>query len=92
MKKEDIIYKALKDPKFKRALEENPKKILEKEFGQKLSNDVKIKVIEEKPNEITLVIPKISNETKITDNELKQLAGGTNVLRPCCSTNPAGCE
>ena len=57
MKKEDIIYKALKDPKFKKALEENPKKTLEKELGQKFSDNVNVKVIEEKPNEITLVLP-----------------------------------
>lgn len=77
MKKEDIIYKALKNPKFKKALEENPKKALEKEFGEKLSDDINVKIIQEKPNEIILILPNISKDHSINDKNLQKIAGGT---------------
>ena len=87
MKKEDIIYKALKDPKFKEKLINDPKKILEKEFKQKFNEKVNVKIIEEKPNEITLVIPKLPDNHQISDKELKQISGNDDIKTYKCNTH-----
>ncbi|MGB9929401.1 MAG: NHLP leader peptide family RiPP precursor [Methanosarcina sp.] len=51
-----VLSKAESNPEFKQALLDNPKQAIE-QSGLKLNGDVKIKVVEESPDLIYLVLP-----------------------------------
>ena len=52
------------------------KKPIEDELGEKIDDDIKIKIIAKKPKELVLVIPEIENANKIPDEILIETAGG----------------
>jgi len=59
---EKILDKIFSDADFKKQFLKNPKTAVEEEFGISLPEKLKIKVIEEKPLEITIVIPRDSQQ------------------------------
>lgn len=52
-----VIARSLKDEAFKQALLSNPRETLDREFGQALSPRVEIRVVEETPTLMYLVLP-----------------------------------
>ncbi|MGD9107704.1 MAG: hypothetical protein PVI75_00850 [Gammaproteobacteria bacterium] len=86
--KDKIIIKCLRDPEFKKQLHNNPKEAilaiaketLDKDKLEHLQN-MRINVIDEKKDEITIVLPHIPTEKrakveKLSDEELAMLAAG----------------
>lgn len=79
-----IIKKAWSDPKYKEELLKNPKAVIEKELqelqdGFKIPDELDIKVFEENPKSLCLVLP--MNPQEVTDQELSEddlekVAGG----------------
>lgn len=74
-----LITRAWKDPAFKAKLLKNPKATIE-ELGYSLPRGVEMRVIEDKANTITLVLPAHPPKTsrEMTDEELGLLAAGGN--------------
>jgi hypothetical protein len=71
-----IIAHAWKDQNFKRELLSNPEKAL-KEFGCPYPQNCHFKVIEEKENEYTIVLPKApSNTQNLSEAQLLSTAAG----------------
>ena len=83
---EKIIIRAIKDEEFKKELKSNPKKVIERELGEKISEDLKITIIEETPNTFHIVIPKIPDVEKFSDEELKEVVGGVKGSMTCAIT------
>ena len=77
---QQLIEKAMKDESFRKQLIENPGAIIEAEFGRKITESIKINVLEEDANTVYLILPQVSNqssEMELTDAELNAVAGGT---------------
>jgi len=83
-----IIAHAWKDQNFKRKLLSNPEQAL-KEFGCPYPQNCHFKVIEEKENEYTLVLPKAPSDiAKLSEEKLLGAAGGTaNTSQQYCVGN-----
>jgi hypothetical protein len=70
----EIIAKAWKDPAFKQRLLKDPKAAV-KELGVELPNDLTLRVIERKTDEIILTLPPSPSDAKeITDKDLDKIA------------------
>ena len=75
-----LIEKAMKDETFRKQLIENPSTTLNIEFGFNPPENVEIKVLEEEPGKIYLVLPFTSAESsgdELSDAELRSVAGGS---------------
>jgi hypothetical protein len=82
----DIIARALKDEGFARQLRADPKAVIEREVG-KLPEGIEIKVVEETPDTLYLVLPAHpSPGRQLSDEELERVAGGntTNTCQGAC--------
>lgn len=88
-----IIDRAMRDPAFRARLLENPEAAIEEELGGSISSSASIRVIEEQPGEVVLVLPARPMEpgATLSDEELERVAGGTTVATVECSTCAAGC-
>jgi hypothetical protein len=86
-----LIEKAMKDETFRKQLLENPREIVEQETGMKLPASIAIHVLEEKANEVFLVLPAIKTETgeELTEAELSNVAGG---IPPPVATEDWSCS
>jgi hypothetical protein len=76
---QQIIVKAMKDPGFRQRLLENPRAVIREETGVELPAHINLSVLEEDPQTVYLVIPTGAarpDETDLTENELKMVAGG----------------
>ena len=91
---EKLIERSLKDEKFRKTLIENPKAAMEEELGVKLPQNLVIKILEEKENEVFFVLPcPLEKEGELTEMELESVAGGwTNTQCGTCGFTCDGCE
>jgi hypothetical protein len=71
---QEIGVKASGDEAFRKALLADPVKILETRLKAKLPKNFKITVLEEKPDELFIVIPHRSGK-ELSDGELEAVAG-----------------
>jgi hypothetical protein len=72
----DIIARALKDEGFARELRADPKAVIEREVGT-LPEGIEIKVVEETPDTLYLVLPAHpSPGRQLSDEDLERVAGG----------------
>ncbi len=78
-----IIAKALEDSKFRNELLENPRKVVEREAGKDLPDDLVVKIIEEESATVTIVLPPAPVTKKesgeLTTDMLEKIAGGGDV-------------
>ncbi len=82
-----IVAKAWKDDAFRARLNKDPKGVLEEELKKlypdaSLPADLDVKIVEEKDNEIFIVVPPApaGGTGSMSDEELGAVAGGTAVL------------
>jgi hypothetical protein len=79
-----LIQRSLEDEEFRRRLLDDPKGAVEQELGTQLPQEIKIRVVEESPDTIYLVLPRSSplggQGGELSDRELDAMAGGFNVI------------
>ena len=73
---EKIVLKAIKDEKFRKELKKNPKTVIERELGHIFPENMNFNIIEPDEKTFNIIIPKISNTEKLSEEELKKMAGG----------------
>ena len=73
-----LIAKAIEDTDFRKALLDDPKAAIEKEFNSSVPEGLSIKVVEEEPNTLTLMLPQqIAGEgDTLSDEQLEAVSGG----------------
>ena len=74
-----LVEKAMKDGSFRQQLLNDPKEVIESEFGRKIPESIQIKVLEENANTVYIILPQIvvpNPEMELTDAELYAIAGG----------------
>ena len=75
-----LIERAMKDESFRMQLLENPGAAIEEETGMKIPETVKIKVLEEDPQTVYLILPQVTiknAEFELDEAELESVSGGT---------------
>ncbi|WP_414581506.1 NHLP leader peptide family RiPP precursor [Scytonema sp. PCC 10023] len=73
----NLIAKAWKDEAFKQELIENTKAVYERELGQQLPENLKIRVMEETSDTLYLTLPKTPQVSEeLSEEALEAVAGG----------------
>jgi len=88
--KKEVIKRAQSDNDFKKALVDNPKEILG-QLGVEFPEEVEVKVVEESPKVVYLVLP--VNPDELSDEQLDGVAGGGCILyvKPPCVARGCKC-
>ncbi len=91
-KRNQLIAKALTDPRFKAELLQNPAAAIETVTGVKVAAGVTVKIVEDSASVVHLVIPNglPPEHGQLSDGELGKVAGGaasTKLLVPKCLDN-----
>ena len=75
---QQIIDRAGSDPAFRSQLLENPKEAIRDQLKIPLPGSVTVRVIEEQPGEVILVLPAqhIGSGTRLSGEDLEKVAGG----------------
>ena len=73
---QQVIARALKDPDYRQALLADPRAALGQAFGQELPAHVQVKVIEQEPDTIYLLLPRGAESLELNEEELDSVAGG----------------
>jgi hypothetical protein len=75
-----LIQRSMEDEDFRQRLLDDPKGTLEQEMGDRLPEDVEVRVVEETAESIYLVLPSASplvgEGGELSDEELQRVAGG----------------
>jgi hypothetical protein len=77
---QQLIEKALKNESFRKQLIENPGATIEAETGMKIPETINIKILEEDPQTVYLILPQdpaLNTEMELSEAELESVAGGT---------------
>jgi hypothetical protein len=76
-----IVAHAWKDARFKEKLLKNPKAAL-KEMGMDVPENIEVRVVEEKANSVTFLLPKAPAEAReLSERDLQKMAGGDSGMR-----------
>ena len=74
---DQIVERAMKDPAFRQAMLKDPRAALERAFNVQLPEQVTIRVVEEAPNTLTLVLPAaLPAVQELSDADLQAATGG----------------
>ncbi len=86
-----VIARAWKDARFKEKLLKNPKEAL-KEMGMDVPANFDVRVVEDKANSMTFVLPNPPAKAKeLSEQELQKMAGGmVHSGLGICPEKPAG--
>ena len=99
----NLAAKAWKDKAFKQELLTNPKATIAKEFGTPIPDNIEVKVLEENPNTLYILLPvepvDLESEGELSDEALKAVAGGRDTYmksstggKPVFLAPPPGCR
>jgi hypothetical protein len=74
---EQLLSRAERDPEFRERLTEDPNSAIAEELGVEVPENVKVRVVQEGPDEAILVLPRHLEPGQLRDEELAAAAGGT---------------
>jgi hypothetical protein len=81
---EQLVTRAERDADFRQRLTVDPKAAVEEELGVELPPDLELRVLQEEPNEAILVLPHGGDPGQLREDELAEVAGGSDQSVWCC--------
>jgi hypothetical protein len=82
---QQMIDRASSDPTFRDQLLRDPREAIQEEIGIPLPANITIRVVEEQPGEVILVLPaqSMAPGTTLSDADLEAAAGGDSGMPGC---------
>jgi acyl-coenzyme A thioesterase PaaI-like protein len=71
-----VIERAQRDESFRQQLLDDPRAAISDELGVEIPDALQIRVIEEDPQEVVLVLPAAARTREVTEEQLGAVAGG----------------
>ena len=71
-----LVDRATSDAAFKQLLVSDPRAAVERELGVKVPANVNLKVVQETPDALYLVLPLDGSNGELTDEQLESIAAG----------------
>jgi hypothetical protein len=84
-KLQELFARCWKDEAFRKRFKSEPAAVLDEE-GFDVPEGIKVKVIENSPNEMNIVLPANPESMELSDSEMDQVAGGA-IRRPGASSS-----
>ena len=82
---QDLISKfTIENPKYRQALINDPKGLIERQFNTSLGN-TKVKAVVDTADTVHVVIPYAAAEGELSDSDLEKVAGGKQDIRAECN-------
>ena len=89
---QDLLAKfATDNPRYREALVNDPKSVIERQLGTSLGN-VQVKAIVETADTVYVVVPHVASEGELSDADLEKVAGGKNDIDAQCSVSGSGSQ
>jgi hypothetical protein len=73
---EQLLSRAERDPEFRAQMIEDPTSAIEEELGIDVPEGIQVTVVQERPDEAILVLPRHLEPGQLRDEELLVVAGG----------------
>jgi hypothetical protein len=74
---QDLLIKfSLANPRYRQALIDDPKGLIERQFGTSLG-DFRVTAVLDTADTVHVVVPYVASPGELTDADLKRVAGGT---------------
>ena len=84
-----VIARASTDAAYREMLLSDPRAAMEQAFGQQLPATLQVKVIEQEPNTLYLVLPRAGAGNELSEDALDAVVGGTIFTKPISDTGNA---
>jgi hypothetical protein len=82
---QDLVGKfALENPKYRRALLENPKGLLERQLNTSLG-PIQVRAVLDSADTVHIVVPYAPAEGELSDADLEQISGGKQFIEAECT-------
>ena len=89
---QDLLAKfATENPRYREALVNDPKSVIERQLGTSLGN-VQVKAIVETADTVYVVVPHVAAEGELSDADLEKVAGGKNDIDATCTVSGSGSQ
>jgi hypothetical protein len=89
---QDLLAKfATDNPRYREALVNDPKSVIERQLGTSLGN-VQVKAIVETADTVYVVVPHVASEGELSDADLEKVAGGKNDIDATCTVSGSGSQ
>ena len=89
---QDLLAKfATDNPRYREALVNDPKSVIERQLGTSLGN-VQVKAIVETADIVYVVVPHVASEGELSDADLEKVAGGKNDIDATCTVSGSGSQ
>lgn len=86
---QQVMDRVRSDSDFRNRLLQDPKAAIQEQLGIPVPASVTVRVIEEQPGEVVLVLPArgIESGTQLSDTDLESVAGGADTWIECTPGN-----
>jgi hypothetical protein len=87
-----VIERAQRDESFRQRLLDDPKAAISDELDVEIPDSLEIRVVEEQPEEVVLVLPAAARAREVTDEQLAGVAGGGGIISEAGHGDPLLCR
>jgi hypothetical protein len=89
---QDLLARfAINNPRYRQALMNDPKSVVERQLNTSLGN-VNVRAVVETPDTVFIVVPHIASEGELSDADLEKVAGGKNDISASCTVSGSGSQ